>query len=182
MTADVELLPPIERDEAMDRTYIPLPGGWEVQTKGKGSTFRICEPGDDPMRLAVPASPYLHDTLARMARDIHASVSHATAAQAAEIYDLGLRLDAAIDRSIESDRAESRLLDEIEALREQVSRLDEVNVELGRQLVEHEDRAERLAEALRFARTRFAPYMDDTDRAAFDAALHPTAAQEDGRE
>lgn len=69
-----------------------------------------------------------------------------------------------------------------EALRERVSRLDEVNLELGRQLVEHEDRAERLAEALRFARTRFAPYMDDTDRAAFDAALHPTAAQEDGRE
>src|SRR5690606_8138938 len=32
-------------------------------------------------------------------------------------------------------------------------------------------RAERLAKTLRFARTRFAQYMDDTDRAALDAAL-----------
>ncbi len=43
---------------------------------------------------------------------------------------------------------------------------------------DYKARAERLAEALRFARTRFAPYMDDTDRAAFDAALNPAAAQE----
>jgi len=42
---------------------------------------------------------------------------------------------------------------------------------------EQHGRAERLEEALRFARTRFAPYMDDTDRAAFDAAL---AAQPGG--
>jgi hypothetical protein len=64
---------PIERDTGYDRSYIPLPGGWEVQTKGKGSTFRICEPGDDPDRLAIPDSPYLHDTLERMARDINAT-------------------------------------------------------------------------------------------------------------
>lgn len=30
----------IERDEAMGRDYIPVPGGWEVQTKGTGSTLR----------------------------------------------------------------------------------------------------------------------------------------------
>ena len=69
----------IEHDEDFDRSYIPLPGGWEIQTKGKGSTFRICEPGKDPDRLSVPPSPYLHETLERMARDIHAAcVSPAT--------------------------------------------------------------------------------------------------------
>jgi hypothetical protein len=62
---------PIERDEGFDRTYIPLPAGWEVQTKGKGSTFRICEP--DGHRLAIPNEPYLHETLERMAREINAA-------------------------------------------------------------------------------------------------------------
>lgn len=64
---------PIERDENMDRTYIPLPGGWEVQTKGHGSTFRICDPKGE--RLAIPDSPYLHETLERMAREVHAACS-----------------------------------------------------------------------------------------------------------
>lgn len=66
---------------------------------------------------------------------------------------------------------------EIEALRERVSRLDEVNLELGRQLVEHEDRAERLAEALREATAMLlADYPETAKR--LRAALHPTAAQE----
>lgn len=69
----VSLVGPIERDDAYDRDYIPLPGGWEIQTKGLGSTFRIAGPQDDD-RLPVPDSPYLHDTLTRMARDIHAAV------------------------------------------------------------------------------------------------------------
>lgn len=38
--AETDLMP-IDRDEGMKRDYIPLPGGWEIQTKGKGSTFRI---------------------------------------------------------------------------------------------------------------------------------------------
>jgi hypothetical protein len=77
-----EALPSIERDEAYQRDYIPMPGGWEVQTKGKGSTFRICGPDDE--RLAIPASPYLHQTLEQMARDVHA----ASAAQAAELAEV----------------------------------------------------------------------------------------------
>jgi hypothetical protein len=66
-----EALPPIERDEAYDRTYIPLPGGWEVQTKGKGSTFRICDTksGD---RWPVLES-HLHAYLERMAREVRAA-------------------------------------------------------------------------------------------------------------
>lgn len=67
----------IERNEDMDRTYIPLPGGWEVQTKGNGSTFRIAGPNDE--RLPIPNTPYLHDLLERMARDIHAALSQQAA-------------------------------------------------------------------------------------------------------
>lgn len=64
-------LAPIERDESYDRTYIPLPGGWEIQTKGNGSTFRLCDPNG--RRLAIPEQPYIFDALERMARDIHAA-------------------------------------------------------------------------------------------------------------
>lgn len=67
-------LGPIERDDSYMRTYIPVAPGWEIQTKGKGSTFRICDSTtkDDGDRLAVPDSPYLHDTIERMALAIHA--------------------------------------------------------------------------------------------------------------
>ena len=64
---------PLEKincDESYGRSYIPVAPGWEVQTKGKGSTFRLCEPSGD--RLAVPDSPYLHATIERMALAIHA--------------------------------------------------------------------------------------------------------------
>lgn len=60
----------IDRDGFYGRSYIPVAPGWEVQTKGKGSTFRLCEPSGD--RLAVPDSPYLHATIERMALAIHA--------------------------------------------------------------------------------------------------------------
>lgn len=67
-------LAPIERSDGLvsGRDYIPLPGGWELQTKGSGSTFRIVDTksGD---RLAIPEYPYLHETLERMAREIHAA-------------------------------------------------------------------------------------------------------------
>ncbi len=66
---------PIERDEGMDRTYIPLPGGWEVQTKGNGSTFRIC--GPDGVCLPIPDAPYLHYTLEIMAYQIHKATESA---------------------------------------------------------------------------------------------------------
>lgn len=70
-------LPPIERDEDMGRDYIPLPGGWEVQTKGNGSTFRLCDTksGD---RWPV-LDHFLHDALERMAREIRAAAEPAAA-------------------------------------------------------------------------------------------------------
>ena len=61
---------PIESDAEFTRYYIPMPGGWEVQTKGHGSTFRLCDPKGD--RLPIPDSPYLHEALERMARDANA--------------------------------------------------------------------------------------------------------------
>jgi len=60
-------LPPIERDEGMDRTYIPMPGGWEIQTKGKGSSFRICNTKTGKRWLI--ADKYIHKALEQMALD-----------------------------------------------------------------------------------------------------------------
>jgi len=66
-----DALPPIERDESMDRTYIPLPGGWEIQTKGKGSTFRIC---DTKKHERWPVlDEHLHAPLEALARDVRAA-------------------------------------------------------------------------------------------------------------
>lgn len=84
---------PIERDELMDRTYIPLPGGWEVQTKGKGSTFRICAPQGE--RLPIPDSPYLHETLERMAREVHAACAAHPAQPAGKVRVTEAMVEAA---------------------------------------------------------------------------------------
>lgn len=65
---------------------------------------------------------------------------------------------------------------EIEALLEQVSRFDEMHVELGRQLVAHEEQAERLSEALRHLRNHTSVNSHQIE--LIDAALNPTAAQE----
>lgn len=62
---------PIESNEDYERDYIPLPGGWEIQTKGKGSSFRLCDPKGD--RLGIPQSPYLYEELTQMARDANAA-------------------------------------------------------------------------------------------------------------
>ncbi len=69
-----EAVGPIESADAMARHYIPLPGGWEVQTKGSGSTFRLVDTktGD---RLAIPDAPYLHETIERMAREVHSAAA-----------------------------------------------------------------------------------------------------------
>lgn len=68
---------PVETDVELDRKYIPLPGGWEVQTKGKGSTFRIC--GPDGHRMVVPEYPYFHDFIERMALDANKAHEEAVA-------------------------------------------------------------------------------------------------------
>ena len=72
-------LPPIERNEHMDRDYIPLPGGWEVQTKGKGSSFRLCNTKTGERDLVIDA--HLHETLVQMAHDIRNGFTEAILAQ-----------------------------------------------------------------------------------------------------
>lgn len=69
-------LPPIERNEQMDRTYIPLPGGWEVQTQGKGSSFRICDTKTGARWIVVDKN--IHAVLEKMARDVHEAAACAT--------------------------------------------------------------------------------------------------------
>ena len=61
-------LPPIDRDESYERDYIPLPGKWEIQTKGKGSTFRIADPNTGKRWPVL--DEHLHPVLERMAREI----------------------------------------------------------------------------------------------------------------
>lgn len=76
-------LPPVDRDDDMGREYIPFGAGWEVHTKGKGSTFRLVHVNpNDPQdfdRYAVCDS-YLHEPLTHMARDIRALIEKITAA------------------------------------------------------------------------------------------------------
>lgn len=59
----------IDHDPTLDRTYIPLVAGWEVQTKGNGSTFRIARDGC-LQRFAV-LDEHLHEPLETLARDVH---------------------------------------------------------------------------------------------------------------
>lgn len=70
-----DFLDPIERDESMDRDYIPLPGGWEIQTKGKGSSFRICDTKDSARWLV--ADSCLHKVLLKMALQIRGATIYA---------------------------------------------------------------------------------------------------------
>ena len=63
----------IEHDEFMGRDYIALPGGWEFQTRGNGSTVRLANTvTGERYPLALP-EPVLA-ALEQMARDAHAEV------------------------------------------------------------------------------------------------------------
>jgi hypothetical protein len=79
-------LAPIEYDRDMDRTYIPLPAGWEIQTKGKGSTFRIAHAQQGTRWIVM--DDRLHEPLEGLARDVR----NALAAKDQEIADLRAQL------------------------------------------------------------------------------------------
>lgn len=70
-----EALPPIEHDDLdPTREYIPLPGGWEIQTKGRGSTYRLCDTKTGERHAILSAcAPFIHDFVTRMAKEIHAA-------------------------------------------------------------------------------------------------------------
>ncbi|TCK28008.1 hypothetical protein EV667_2004 [Ancylobacter aquaticus] len=75
MIATPAALPPIEMDPDMPgREYIPLPGGWEVQTKGTGSSYRLLDRKTGERRLILCHDPgFIHDFVTRMAREVHAA-------------------------------------------------------------------------------------------------------------
>lgn len=75
MTRATPPLLPIERDEAMDRDYIPLPGGWEIQTKGNGSTFRVLDRNTGERYIVMER--HAHKWLTKMARDIRKALTAA---------------------------------------------------------------------------------------------------------
>jgi hypothetical protein len=75
LRAALEPLPPIEQDE-MDpsREYIPLPGGWEIQTKGRGSSYRLCDTKSKERHTILVGEPaFVQDFVTRMAKEIHAA-------------------------------------------------------------------------------------------------------------
>ena len=62
-------LPKIDYDADMDRYYIPMPAGWEMQTKGKSSSFRLCNTKTHE-RVHV-LDERLQPVLEQMAREMH---------------------------------------------------------------------------------------------------------------
>lgn len=64
------LLPPIDHDDQMQRSYIPLPGGWELQTKGNGSTLRLLNKNTDE-RHPIVGPDHIIEFIERMALDVH---------------------------------------------------------------------------------------------------------------
>ncbi len=64
----------IDYDEQMDRYYIPVHPDWEVQTKGKGSSFRLANTKTGERCLIDGGFGGAHSMLERMARDINAAM------------------------------------------------------------------------------------------------------------
>lgn len=80
----VAILPPIEVDPDMpSREYIPLPGGWEVQTKGKGSSYRLLDRKTGERHLILcNDGKFVHDFVTRMAKEVHAATAPLYTAEA----------------------------------------------------------------------------------------------------
>lgn len=66
----------IETDEYdPTREYIPLPGGWEVQTKGNGSSYRLLDKKNNERHLILSGKDWmnLQAFFTRMAKEVHAA-------------------------------------------------------------------------------------------------------------
>lgn len=72
-------LDPIETDEHdPTRQYIPLPAGWEIQTKGRGSSFRLLDrKTGERMSILLNDGQPGHEFVIRMALEIHAECAKA---------------------------------------------------------------------------------------------------------
>lgn len=112
--------PATQRDDAnMDRFYIPVHPDWEIQTNGKGSSFRIANRKTGDRWLVMDSQ--LHGMLEQMARDIHAAMQNGKSEDARDAaryrwlrdtellddvveiltYQHGEEADAAIDRAMQ---------------------------------------------------------------------------------
>ena len=80
---------PIEYDVDMDRFYIPVNSRYEIQTKGKGSSFRIANTVTHERHLVSCA--YVQAMLEDMAKGTHAELMQ----QQAEITSLRAELEKA---------------------------------------------------------------------------------------
>ena len=67
----------IEHEQEQDRYYIPVGEKYEVQTRGRGSSYRILNKGTGHRELLVDECN--HDFLTTMARDLHAEYSQLNA-------------------------------------------------------------------------------------------------------
>ena len=63
----------IDRDDAdPTREYIPLPCGWEIQTKGRGSSYRLLDrKTGERFSICSADATFIHDFVTRMAREIN---------------------------------------------------------------------------------------------------------------
>lgn len=75
MTMKIEIpnkLGPIDYDKDMDRFYIPVNSSYEVQTKGKGSSFRIANTKTGERHLII--DEHIHEFIEDMAKGCHAEM------------------------------------------------------------------------------------------------------------
>jgi hypothetical protein len=113
----------IERDESMNRDFIPLPGGWEMQTKGVGSTLRLLDTKIGE-RHPLPLPDHVVAFIERMAREVHAA-STSERAQGADVPDI-------IAGALQTSRAHAyELMEESLAARAQGAEVDLRGIDAG---------------------------------------------------
>lgn len=64
----------IDFDADMNRFYIPVGANYEIQTKGKGSSFRIANTETHERHLVNDSMGYVHEMLEDMARGVNAEL------------------------------------------------------------------------------------------------------------
>lgn len=102
MTQNKDVIKPIEYDTEMDRFYIPVNSRYEIQTKGKGSSFRIANTSTHLRSIVLNDS--LHPVLEDMAKATNAEIMQlqaATQASESEINSLKQKVE-----ELEKDRNE----------------------------------------------------------------------------
>lgn len=97
-------LPPIETEKGRVvpdgkevRAYIPLPAGWELQTKGTGSTYRVLDRKTNERMGLFGLDQRTLDFITRMGMELREAFENAAKAERTRIVEL-LRKDPLQDR------------------------------------------------------------------------------------